>query len=376
MGVWGERGALLCLNLWLLLCLTGCGQSQEEIVLGMNLELSGALAQYGTECLQGAELAMDELEGEGDCPPFRLAVVDNRSENSDSVLGFLRLTQWEKAVCVIGPTTSNSVKAQLLQNSPVPVIVPTATSNTLDDPLFSNRYRICFTDKAQGEAMGEYAWNRGYRRVAILRDLSSDYSQGTSQAFQERFVALGGEIPLELTYLSGDMDFSVLLTQLASCHPQGVFLPAYDTQAGLIIRQARKMGYDWAFFSGDTFDSPVLEELGSDGSHPLDRVSFTNHYDPQDERLRDFALAYEEKFGAFPSAYAALGYDSVMLFAHALSQCSEVTPQAVSRALAQTRDWPGITGDITFDGKGNADKTPIVNGIVQGERRILQERGG
>ncbi len=364
----------------LLLCLScsvcflgGCKRGKEtEVVLGLNLELSGRLSQYGNECLRGARLAEQELEKRGLPYRVRLAVVDNRSENSDSVLGFLRLTKEEGAVCVIGPTTSAGVKAELQQGSQVPVIVPTATSDSLDGAEYGNRFRICFTDTAQGRAMGECAWAMGYRRAAVLGDLSSDYSQGTSEAFCRRFTELGGEVAARLSYTAGDTDFSVLLTLLRDSRPQAVFLPGYDAEAGLILRQARQMGLDCAFFSGDTFDSPVLEELAGEG---LDKVYFSNHYDPQGERLEEFAERFEAEYGEFPSAYASLGYDSVMLFADALVRADSPEPQDIAAALGETEGYPGVTGDITFDGRGNAVKVPIVNAIVKGERRVLRMRG-
>lgn len=368
-----RRGLALLLTLLLCPLSSGCrGKERQEVVLGLNLELSGRLAQYGNECLQGARLAEQELETLGLPYQVRLAVVDNRSENSDSVLGFLRLTKEEGAVCVIGPTTSAGVKAQLQCESPVPVIVPTATSDSLDDPAYQNRFRICFTDSAQGSVLGECAWAMGFRRAAVLGDLSSDYSQGTSQAFCRRFTELGGEIAARLSYTAGDTDFSVLLTLLRDSTPQAVFLPGYDAEAGLILRQARQMGLDCAFFSGDTFDSPVLEELAGED---LDRVYFSNHYDPQGERLQGFAARYEEEYGVFPSAYASLGYDSVMLFADALSRAAAPAPEAVAEALRETKGYPGVTGDITFDERQNAVKTPIINAIVKGERRVLRLRG-
>ena len=354
--------------------LGGCRDGgRDEAVLGLNLELSGRLSQYGNECLQGARLAEQELERMELPCRVRLAVVDNRSENSDSVLGFLRLTQEEGAVCVIGPTTSAGVKAEVQQESPVPVIVPTATSDSLDGEEYGNRFRICFTDTAQGRAMGECAWAMGYRRAAVLGDLSSDYSQGTSAAFCRRFTELGGEIAARLSYTAGDTDFSVLLTLLRDSSPQAVFLPGYDAEAGLILRQARQMGLDYAFFSGDTFDSPVLEELAGE---ELDKVYFSNHYDPQGERLTDFAERFEAEYGEFPSAYASLGYDSVMLFADALVRAGSPDPRAIAKALEETKGYPGVTGDITFDARGNAVKEPIINAIVKGERRVLRMHGG
>ena len=60
-----------------------------------------------------------------------------------------------------------------------------------------------------------------------------------------------------------------------------------------------------------------------------------------------------------PLAFAALAYDSVWLVADALKRAGSADPTALRDAIAASRDFPGVTGTISFD-QGRDPKKPVI----------------
>ncbi len=367
---------ILCLCL--LLPLQGCGGKADEIRIGINLELSGMLAQYGRACQEGILLAVEEQNAQGGINGKKVIIkqADNRSQNYDSAVCAQRLVDVEDCIAIIGPSTSGGVKSELLCDLGVPVLVPSATSDTLlpEDTQENHMFRICYTDTAQGKAMAEYADKLGFRSVAVFTDGGSDYSRGTSEVFRTHFEWLGGKIITQEYYTSGDTDFLAQLGKLKAEQPDAIYLPGFYAEAGMIIRQARELGMDCAFLSGDSFDSGALEELVGKKEY-LSKIYFTNHYAPGENRLEAFAKLFEERYGYYPGSYSALGYDTAKLLFWAIEQAGE-DPQAIERALEQMKSFSGVTGSFFFDEAHNAVKEVELNGIENGVRFAVKTGEG
>jgi branched-chain amino acid transport system substrate-binding protein len=135
---------------------------------------------------------------------------------------------------------------------------------------------------------------------------------------------------------------------------------------GLIARQAREVGIKVPLLGGDAWDAPALIPLAGDA---LEGSYFSNHYSSEDKSpavqkfIRKFKKAYQE----VPAATAALGFDSAMILADAMKRAKELTPSAIRDALAQTKNFPGVTGSITIDKDRNAIKPVVILKIKNGQ---------
>lgn len=351
--------------------------NNNEILIGFNVELTGALAEYGQNCLNGANLAIKKINSSGGIngQKIKSMVLDNRSESSDAALAALRFGETKGLSAVIGPTNSNLVKSALSANNEIPMIIPSATANILlpSNVKNNNLYRICYTDQIQGEAMANYALDIGLKNVIVLTESSSDYSRGMSESFINTINNNGGKIVAHEYYSTGEMDFYNILTRLSDKGFDSIFIPGYYIEAGLIIRQMNELKIDAAVLSGDAFDSPALEEIIGNKDY-LNNIYFTNHYLPNDKNNSDFEDSYFKEYGVKPSAYAALGYDCVMIFAQSIKDLDNITPQNISQNLNEINDFSGVTGEISMDEDHNAQKQVFVTQIKDGAR-IAAEKG-
>lgn len=352
--------------------LLGCAKTDRTIRLGVNLELTGRLAWYGQAALSGIRLAVEEINASGGVSgrPVELMVLDNRSENAEAALAAIRLAERKGVTAIIGPSTSGGVKASLATESGVPILVPSATANTLvpHTAARNEMIRLCYTDTMQGGAIARFAHKAGYRKCAMLIESSSDYARGMGDAFAAMLGALGGEIVAEEFYTGGETDFGGVIARLKAAQFDALFVPAYYTEAALILRQLAEQGVRVPILSGDAFDAPALDELVGDSAVMSD-IWYSNHYAPGDSISDRFAARYYEVYQTQPPAYAALGYDSAWLFAAALQQTEGKTRGELLALLAHTVDYEGVTGSITIDENHNAQKPVHIIGIQNGVRQ-------
>ena len=221
--------------------------------------------------------------------------------------------------------------------------------------------RLCFSDSVQGSVMGEYANSQGFKKSAVLVDMSSDYSVGCASAFRSAFA---GEVVFEGRFFSGDTDFSALVTELAKTDFDCVYLPAYYTEAGLIIRQSREQGIDKTFLGGDAMDSPYLADVIGNPEY-LHSITYSNHFSQDDKNYQTFAQKFFDRYGENPHTYSALAYDSVMLYCETLRKIGVENIQSVENALFNTESFQGVTGKITIKENGDCEKRPVFTSLFE-----------
>lgn len=204
------------------------------------------------------------------------------------------------------------------------------------------------------------------KRAAILRDIKSDYSMGLANFFAETFKKMGGEIVVEQSYSAGDVDFKSQLTSIKSKNPEVIFVPGYYTEVGLIARQTRELGIKVPLLGGDGWDSSKLTEIGGPA---LDGSYFSNHYSPEDKNpvVQKFIADYKAKFGGVPDGLAAMGYDAFMVLAEAMKRAKSLSNADVRQAIAETKNFNGVTGVISIDKNRDAVKPAVVLEIKDGK---------
>jgi branched-chain amino acid transport system substrate-binding protein len=231
-------------------------------------------------------------------------------------------------------------------------------------------FRVCFIDPFQGTVMAKFAKEKGYKNVAVLRDVGNDYSVGLANFFSEKHKELGGTIPADLSFKAGDQDFKAQLTAIKNKNPDAIYVPGYYTDVALIARQARELGMKQPLMGGDGWDSAKLYEIAQGA---LDNSFFSNHYTDENPApvIQDFVKKYKEKHGAVPDALAAMGYDAGLVAFDAMERAADLTGPAIAKALAETKGFQAVTGTITINADHNADKSAVVLGIESNKPKYV-----
>ncbi|MBP2642361.1 MAG: hypothetical protein H6Q67_248 [Firmicutes bacterium] len=363
--------ALGVIAMMIAMLVAGCGgaSTANEIKIGVDAELTGGVASYGQSAVNGIKLAVKEINANGGVNGKQLVLVtaDNKSELSEAVNAMTKLISQDQVKAVLGPIVSANVLAasRVATENRIPIITPTGTNPkiTVDDNGKVQEYvfRSCFIDPFQGTVMANFASKTlKVKNAAIYMDSSSDYAKGLADQFEKTFAANGGQIIAHEAYLAKDQDFKATLTKIKATNPDVIFIPGYYQEIGLIVKQARELGITVALLGGDGWDSPQLLEIA--GAAPLNNCFFSNHYSPEDKdpKTVQFIEAYKKEYNQNPEAFAALGYDAVMMLADAIKRANSDDPEKIKEALAAIQNLAGASGNITL----NAQHDPIKSAVV------------
>ena len=356
----------------------------DAIKIGGNFELSGAATAYGTPMAEAVQLAVEEANAKGGVSGQQVeaVILDNKTDKTEAAAVATKLIG-EGVVGLVGPATTGAAQAEIpvANETGVTAIFPAATGDgiTLDSAgkVLEYIFRTCFADSFQGKAAANYVADQlGGKKVALLVDQANDYSQGLADSFVKQFESKGGEIVVKEAYQTNDTDFQVVLTTLLTQEFDVLYVPGYYTEAGLIIKQARELGIEQPIVGGDGFSNDTLVELA--GKENLHNVYYTSHYSDKSEEpaVQDFVKAYETKYGKKPDTFAALAYDATNVLLLAIEKAGSNDPKAVSKALADIKDFKGVTGTFSFDAEHNPIKTAVMihfeNGEVVGAENVGQ----
>ncbi len=347
----------------------------DTILIGHVGSLTGAQATFGISTDQGIKLAIDEENGKGGVKGKKLVLktYDDQGKPEEAANATIRLITQDGAKVILGEVASSNslAMAPKAQEAKVPMISPSSTNPEVTkkgDYIF----RVCFIDPFQGYAMAKFAReNLKLTKVAILKDQKSDYSLGLTDVFERKFTELGGKIVATEAYSQGDTDFRAQLTSLKGKKPDGIYIPGYYTDVGIIAKQARELGLKGVLLGGDGWDSPKLTELGQSA---VEGSYFTNHYSVEDPspRVQNFIADYRKRFGdAPPDALGALGYDSAKVAIEAMRRAPDLSGPAIRDAIAATKDFPGVAGTITIDAERNAMKPAVVVQVTDGKQKYV-----
>lgn len=234
-------------------------------------------------------------------------------------------------------------------------------------------FRVCFIDPFQGTVMANFATKTlKAKKVAIFKDVKSDYSIGLAKFFKEGFTAAGGQIPVELDYNGSDKDFKAQLTTIKAAQPDAVFVPGYYSAVSLICIQAKQLGLTVPLFGGDGWEGPDLVNIGKDA---VEGDYFSTHYAPEVDtpESKAFVDAYKKRFnGKVPDAMAALGYDSAMILADSIKRAGTTDGAKVRDAIAATKNFSCVTGKTTINADRDATKPAVIMQVKNGAFKYIE----
>ena len=367
--------ARVCWSLLAGLVLLAADPAGGEVRVGAITPLSGALSTYGVSGVQGARLALEEINRERKIPggPLVLIDEDDASKQGESATIARKLIFSDHVVAILGGLTSSETleAAPIAQSAQIPLLSPTAT-NLAVTQVGDFVFRTCFTDPFIGLLMSKFAAEHLHAKTAvILVDVKQDYSIGVADGIDQSFTQSGGKILDRISFSSGDLDYRAQLTAARARHPDVLFLPAYYTEAGLILREARQLGIQSPFIGADGWDSPVLLQVAGTAANGC---YYANHFSADDPNpaVQEFVKKYKAAYGATPDALAALWYDGMRLLADAIVRAGSTESALLRSAIANTTGFEGITGKISLDPQRNASKPGVIIAIENQQLKVAQ----
>ena len=359
----GKKWLACIVTLLLFLSLVGCGNNSnndDKIILGYIGPLTGESALWGEMASNTLKMLVEETNANGGIigKQVELKIYDNRGDPVETTNAARKALQNDGVVAFIGPDSSSCAIAlsDVCEEFGVPHITTTGTNYKVtqreeDESVRRYAFRICLSDPQLGDVMGGYTYDvLEYRKIAIIYEISSEYSLGITQNFTDAFESKGGEISISEAYKTGDVDFRAQLSKIKDSGDfDALMIPANYKEVGLIATQARALGIDVPFVGVDAW---MMQDLFEIAEEEVQGAVFPCAMDVNDERLQDFKTAFQEKWGMDPDkggTDAYLAYDCFELVKYAIEKAGEATPEKIRDEMENATDVQCLTSVITMD---------------------------
>mgnify|MGYP000305970238 CR=1 FL=1 len=329
---------------------------------------TGAAAIYGTAVMNGAQIAVDEINAAGGINGYQIAYKfeDDQHDAEKSVNAYNSLKDWGMQM-LMGTVTSTPCTAVVEKTHEDNMFQLTPSGSAVESIKYDNAFRVCFSDPGQGTASAKYIGeNKLASKVAVIYNSSDVYSSGIYQKFAEEAKNQDFEVvSAEAFTEDSKTDFSVQLQKAKDAGADMVFLPIYYTEASLILTQANSMGYAPTFFGCDGLDG--LLAVKNFDTKLADGVMLLTPFaaDADDEKTQAFVSAYKEAYGDTPNQFAADTYDAIYIMKAAAEKAGVTADMSVSdicdaMKTAMTEiSYDGLTGEgMTWTADGEPDKAP------------------
>jgi branched-chain amino acid transport system substrate-binding protein len=324
--------------------------ARADIIVGVVGPMTGTYAAFGQQMLQGAQLAVDDINAKGGISGELLLLqpADDQCDNRTAETVAQQFIE-QKANVVVGHFCSNPAlaAARNYERAAIPMIAPVASLPALTEAGLSNVVRLASRDDAQG-------------KFAALR-IAAEYPQGVVAVLSDgaapnvqlvnRFISNLGKAPaLSLNFKPDTKDFAALQEQLRASKIDVIYFACSASDAGRI---ASGLTQQAALFGSDSLlTDQYWEKSGPAGENT--HVSFAK--DPQSSHEAKAVIA------ALPDANGAAlpSYAAVQVFTEAAQVVGAINGRAISDYLHSGKTLQTILGPLSFDAKGDVQNPRFV----------------
>jgi len=357
---------LLCLALTSVFATTAT--AAKTIKIGINVPLTGFAASDGTSALNGAKLAMKQINGAGGINgrQLELVVYDDQASPKQSVPIATKLIEKDKIVVGISCSYSGATRAAagIFQSAEVPYISAYAIHPDITragDYIF----RTSFVGEVQGRAGAKLAGDILKKKRAVLITLNNDFGKSLVAGFREKAEDYGITIVNEYPYSIKDRQFGPIVARVKADKPDVIYATGYFFTAGPLVSQLRAAGVKATIIGQEGFDTQTFIKIAGPASEGV-IITTSLDRDSSSEESRDFIAQYEKMFNHKTDMVAASGHTAVKVAADAIKRAGSTEKAAVRDAIAKTK-LTASTGTISFNSLGEVIKNVQVQIVKDGQ---------
>ena len=336
----------------------GCAQESGPIKIGLMGPMTGPWASEGQEMKQVVDLLAEEVNAKGGVLGRKVQVVseDDGGDPKTAALAAQKLVT-QKVVAVLGTYGSSITEASqnIYNEAKIPQIANGSTAIRLTEKGLKYFFRTCPRDDEQAKVGAQYIQSMGYKKLAILHD-NTTYAKGLADETKGLVEKAGVEIVFFDALTPGEKDYTAILTKMKAANPDAVFFTGYYPEGGLLLNQKKAMNWPVPFIGGDATNNPDLVKIA--GAEAAEGFAFLSPPLPKDlptPEAKAFLESFTKKYGKAPaSIYSVLAGDGFrVLIAAAQASKSTETDKVGEYLHNQMKDFPGLTGKLSFNAKGD-----------------------
>ena len=244
-------------------------QAAKEVVVGYTGPISGVAAEYGQDCANGVEMAVNEINAAGGITvkgqkyQFKLVKLDDMVDPTKAVNNCRRLRDQYKAPAIFNPvfnTIAPMAKINQEKGNEFLIMAYTSTPKAIE---IGNKLLAAIPPPftVYVKSFADIAWARGWRKAAMVVTLGA-YGDEWRHAFKEYWEKKGGQILADkpANYYT-ETDFSAPLTAALATKPEVLLIGGPSASTALVIEQARGLGYKGGFILIDQAKMDYIENI-------------------------------------------------------------------------------------------------------------------
>ena len=325
---------------------------EADVAIGYQAPLTGEYAQYGQTFRNSATLAVDDFNKTHRLPDARVVLKfeDSKSDAKEAINIARKFSDDASIVGVIGDFSSAASIAagKVYANTHVPQL-----SQTASHPDFVKlspwQFRNITTMAYEAPRTAAWAHENGVKRIAIIA-IQNDWGQSSVAEFTKAFKALGGEVVDTEFYNPGSRDFRSIVTKASRTRPDAFYLVQFYEDGASLLQQLRQLGNRKPLYATSSLVEEQLIKLAGPAAEGV-KLPSSFSVTAASPAAKAYIAEYRDRFHTDPNLFSAQAYDAtnIMLEAIVNGGGAKATRQSVRDALAQTKDFPGVTGATTFD---------------------------
>jgi branched-chain amino acid transport system substrate-binding protein len=336
----------------------GSARAADTVKIGLMAPMTGSWASEGQEMKRNVELLAAEVNAKGGLNGKQVEVLveDDGGDPRTASLAAQRLTT-KGVVAVVGTYGSAVTEATqtIFDEAGIVQVANGSTAVRLTEKGLKYFFRTCPRDDEQGRVGAATLDKLKAKKVALLHD-SSAYAKGLADEINAILKAKNVQVVFFDALTPKEQDYSAILTKLKAAGPDVVFFTGYYPEAGLLLKQKKQMGWSVPFIGGDAINNPDLVKIA--GKDAAEGFRFLSPPVPKDLDTSDakvFVASYKAKNGEAPgSIYGVLAGDGFRVIAKAIEATKSTDAEKLRGYLTGgLKDFPGYTGKIAFNGKGD-----------------------
>ena len=329
---------------------TETADAKGTFKIGGSGPLTGGAALYGIAVQRGGQIAVDEINAAGGINGYQIEwLFEDDEHDAEKAVNAYNNLKDKGLQIMVGTVTSGPCLSVVEETSADNMFEISPSGSTKDITINKNVYRVCYSDPDQGIKSAQYIGEKGLaKKIGIIYDSSDPYSQGIYETFDAGAADYGLEVvAAEAFTADSKSDFTTQIQKMKDAGAELCFLPFYYTEAALVLKQAKEMGYSPLFFGVDGMDG-ILNLEGFDASLAEGVMLLTPFAaDAQDDLTVNFVKAYTDAYGETPIQFAADGYDAVYIV-KAAAEAAGITPDMSVSDICDA--LCAVMGDISIDG--------------------------
>ena len=353
---------------------SGFAFAQSVVTIAHVGPTSGAIAHLGKDNENGAIMAVEEINAAGltiggQKVTLKLMTEDDAADPKQGTAVAQKLAD-AKVAGVIGHLNSGTTipASKIYSDAGIPQISPSATNPKYTRQGFKTTFRVVADDTQLGGTLGRYAVNTLKGKTVAVIDDRTAYGQGVAEEFSKAVTAAGGKVVAKEFTTDKATDFNAILTTIKGKKVDVVFFGGMDAVAGPMLRQMKSLGISAKFMGGDGICSTELVKLAGDAI--TDNQVYCAEAGGVEGKgkagMDAFKAKFKAKFGTEVQVYAPYVYDSLKMMVAAMVKAGSSDPVKYLPVLAATKDYPGVTGPISFDEKGDIKGGALTLKTVRG----------